>query len=134
MGGASKRDTRISERFAARLQSNNVEAEVLNLAFPGFGTYQYLDILKLYAEKINPRLVLIGFFIGNDFLDDIETIELGRRSNRQDEKFLQLYIHKIKVLLRSFLRNSLHLKRSRNSRKGGKFPFSSSWFRTICKF
>ena len=94
-GWGVKRDARISERFAAILQSNSVEAELLNLAFPGFGTYQYFDILKLYAEKINPRLVLIGFFIGNDFLDDIETIELGRHSNRQDEKFLQLYIHKL---------------------------------------
>ena len=105
-GWGVERDARISERFAAILQSDSVEAEVLNLAFPGFGTYQYLDILKLYAEKINPRLVIIGFFIGNDFLDDIATTKRGRRSDRQDEKFLQLYTHDIKALLRAFLRSS----------------------------
>lgn len=98
-------EERVSERFAAQLRQKNIDSTTVNFAFPGFGTYQYLDIINLYATKINSRLVIIGFFIGNDFLDDMETLTFSK-SAPENTKMLGLYLYKAKSLLRAFLRSS----------------------------
>ncbi len=105
-GWGVSREARITERFAELLRSQGIDAPVVNLAFPGFGTYQYLDILKLYAAKINPRLIVIGFFVGNDFLDDFETFYLNDSSSSADRAFFGFYIQRAKTFIRAFLRSS----------------------------
>lgn len=104
-GWGIRTEDRVSERFSEMLSSLGINIPVVNLAFPGFGTYQYLDVLNLYALKLNPRLIIIGFFIGNDFLDDIETLKF-RQNLDTEKKSLGLYYHKIKTLIRAFLRSS----------------------------
>ena len=67
---------RMGERFAELLKAEApaIGAPIVNFSFPGFGTYQYLDVMRMFAVKYNPRLIIIGFFVGNDFLDDQNTL------------------------------------------------------------
>ena len=41
--------------------------EVLNAGIPGIGPGYYWHVLKKYGDKWQPDLVLLGFFVGNDF-------------------------------------------------------------------
>jgi hypothetical protein len=80
-GHGVEREDRISERLATILMAEGKNVPTVNFAFPGFGTAHYLDILKIYAQELNPRLVVIGFFVGNDFHDD--QITLRNRAARE---------------------------------------------------
>lgn len=70
-GWGVRRDERISERIAERLRAAGDAVPVLNMGLWGSGTYQAIDVLDAFARRSNPRLVILGFFIGNDFLDNI---------------------------------------------------------------
>ncbi len=98
-------NARITNRLSERLQSQGRQLPIVNLSFPGFGTYQHLDIFKLYAPKINPRLIILGFFVGNDFIDDLNTLKFVS-STPENETFLGLYFFSIKSIVRYFLRTS----------------------------
>jgi len=99
-------DARMSERFSERLHSTGLQTPVINLSLPGYGTYQYLDILKIYAIKLSPRLVVIGFFVGNDFLDDLQTVRSEQDSNSVRTRSTESVFVKLKGVLRILLRNS----------------------------
>lgn len=43
--------------------------DVINAGYPGTHTAEQLALLKKYGLQYNPHLVLLGFFVGNDFLD-----------------------------------------------------------------
>jgi len=43
------------------------DVEVLNMGIPALGPGEYLDIFTLEALPLEPDLVLLSFFIGNDF-------------------------------------------------------------------
>lgn len=105
-GWGVERKARISEVFVRKLRSKGVEASALNFSVPGYGSYQTFDVLKHYADKINPRLIIIGFFIGNDFVDDLKTLKKVYTKESDDKKVITLYIHKIKTTLRKFFRDS----------------------------
>ena len=42
---------------------------VYNMALGGYGPIQYLYLLENLAVKLRPRIVIVGFYFGNDFLD-----------------------------------------------------------------
>jgi hypothetical protein len=96
---------RISERLAEKLQKRGIDAPVVNLGFAGFGTYQCIDVVKRFAGDLNPRLVVIGFFVVNDFVDNLDTEKLviqglsGEDKLRMDEGAGHFHI-------RGFLRGS----------------------------
>jgi hypothetical protein len=64
---------RVSDRVRTRLSEASLDNPIMNVAAPGWGTYQYLDVLENVAHRIDVGLAVIGFFVGNDFLDDIRT-------------------------------------------------------------
>lgn len=99
-------DARMSERFSERLHARGLQTPVINLSLPGYGTYQYLDILKIYAIKLSPRLAVIGFFVGNDFLDDLQTVRSDEDSHVARTRSAGSPFDKIKGQLRILLRNS----------------------------
>jgi hypothetical protein len=70
-GWGVERKFRFSERLFNTIQP---KIPTVNFSFFGHGTYHYIDMLNLYAKKLNPRLIIIGFFVGNDFLDDQNTL------------------------------------------------------------
>lgn len=43
--------------------------DVINAGYPGTHTAEQLALLKKYGLQYNPHLVILGFFVGNDFLD-----------------------------------------------------------------
>jgi lysophospholipase L1-like esterase len=77
-GWGIEREDRLSEILEAKLGTSGVRVQVLNMALPGWGTYQHLDVLHAYGWRLRPKLVILGFFVGNDFLDDIATRSADR--------------------------------------------------------
>ena len=69
-GWGVRREKRLSELFSREPGPRAIGAPVLNMAIPGTGTYQALDLLKEFGLPLKPRLVVLGFFVGNDFLDN----------------------------------------------------------------
>ncbi|MGK7920817.1 MAG: hypothetical protein AB4080_12515 [Trichodesmium sp.] len=45
------------------------QVEVINVGYPGTHTGEQLAMLKKYGLQYNPDLVVLGFFVGNDFRD-----------------------------------------------------------------
>ncbi|QJB24962.1 alginate O-acetyltransferase AlgX-related protein [Limnospira fusiformis] len=45
------------------------QVDVINAGYPGTHTAEQLALLKKYGLQYNPHLVVLGFFVGNDFLD-----------------------------------------------------------------
>ncbi|WP_287244207.1 hypothetical protein [Okeania sp. SIO1H5] len=45
------------------------QVDVINVGYPGTHTGEQLAMLKKYGLQYNPDLVVLGFFVGNDFRD-----------------------------------------------------------------
>jgi hypothetical protein len=52
-----------------------------NLSRAWYGPYQYLELLKRYGLALQPKVVLLGFFAGND-IEDIREYHRWRREQR----------------------------------------------------
>jgi hypothetical protein len=61
-------ETRLRQRFPGR------EIEVLNAGVPCYSTYQELAYLQRSLLQLDPDVVVLGFFVGNDFDDNIHGI------------------------------------------------------------
>jgi hypothetical protein len=57
----------LEQQFERYYQKPNVE--IINSGYPGTHTGEQLALLKKYALQYHPDLVVLGFFIGNDFID-----------------------------------------------------------------
>ena len=67
-GGLDGNYTAILERkFADEFGEGRVE--VINAGYDGTHTGEQLQALKKFGLQYNPDLVVLGFFVGNDFLD-----------------------------------------------------------------
>ncbi|MCB1852730.1 MAG: hypothetical protein KDI83_18450 [Gammaproteobacteria bacterium] len=75
-GWGVRREQRITELFADELLKQTIDAPVINMAVAGSGTYQALDLLRALGLPLKPRLVVLGFFVGNDFLDNQAAAEI----------------------------------------------------------
>jgi hypothetical protein len=47
------------------------EIKVVNAGIPGYGTHQEVLLFERIVDRILPDAVLLGFFIGNDFADNL---------------------------------------------------------------
>ena len=56
---------------------------VYNMSLGGYGPIQYLYLLQNLAVKLRPRIVIVGFYFGNDLLD----VYLMGRSNKHWSKY-----------------------------------------------
>ncbi len=45
------------------------QVEVINTGYPGTHTGEQLEMLKKFGLQYHPDLVVLGFFVGNDFID-----------------------------------------------------------------
>lgn len=67
-GGREGNYTALLERmFEHRDGSHKID--VVNAGYPGTHTGEQLEMLKKYGLQYNPDLVVLGFFVGNDFVD-----------------------------------------------------------------
>lgn len=55
----------------SQLQDKGFDAEVCNLGIPSTGPGDYLAILRQEALQLEPDMVLVSFFIGNDIIEGI---------------------------------------------------------------
>lgn len=59
--------------------------EFLNLSRPGAGLLQYLDYWRQAGSKLHPDVVVIGFFVGNDFYSVVNPyVAVSREPRRFD--------------------------------------------------
>jgi hypothetical protein len=49
--------------------SNLLHKQVYNMGLGGYGPLQYLFLAKHDARKLRPKLLVVGFYFGNDFMD-----------------------------------------------------------------
>jgi hypothetical protein len=64
-------DENWKHRLETRLrQADGDRVEVINLGIPGTGPADYLRVLTTLGLRLAPDLVLVGFYVGNDFMDN----------------------------------------------------------------
>lgn len=56
-------------RLEEILREAGLDVEVINMGIPQTGPDEYLNLLKVEGLKFNPDLVIVSFFVGNDFSD-----------------------------------------------------------------
>ncbi len=66
----------------SQLKGKGIDAEVYNLGIPSIGPKDYLAILEQEGLRLHPDMVLLSFFIGNDFL------ESGRKKKWHEYSYL----------------------------------------------
>lgn len=54
----------------AKLTNKNV----YNLSLGGYGPVQYLHLLKTKSKILSPKLVIVGVYLGNDFIDSYRQV------------------------------------------------------------
>ncbi|TFH23858.1 MAG: hypothetical protein E4H03_05145 [Myxococcales bacterium] len=54
----------LDERFLER------DVEIINMGVPGYSTRQALATLETYGDDLDADLVILGFFVGNDFSEN----------------------------------------------------------------
>jgi len=64
----------MQEKFAARGRG---KVEIVNAGIPAVGPGYYRRILEKFGDRIQPDLVLVGFFVGNDFEEHQFFINIG---------------------------------------------------------
>ena len=55
--------------LGARLREDRFNVEVLNMGIPSAGPKEYLALLLREGLELQPDMVLLSFFVGNDFTD-----------------------------------------------------------------
>lgn len=64
----------LEEKFAAAYPG---KVGIVNAGMPGVGPGYYWRILEKYGDRIKPDLVMVGFFVGNDFTESELFIVIG---------------------------------------------------------
>ncbi|MGE5304443.1 MAG: SGNH/GDSL hydrolase family protein [Alphaproteobacteria bacterium] len=67
------------QAWPAVLSHSFPSSRVINLGLIGAGPQQYLRVYETFGLKLRPKVVLVGFFSGNDFWD-AETFDLWLKS------------------------------------------------------
>ena len=55
-----------------QLNSSGLRTEVINMGIPGIGPQHYLALLMNEGLQLRPDMVLVSFYIGNDFSDTVD--------------------------------------------------------------
>jgi hypothetical protein len=114
--------TLLRKKFNQRYGKGKVE--VINAGYPNTQTAQQLALLKKYALQYNPDMVILGFYVGNDYLEgdphikrivvndsfinlerDKETIFLGYPVLSQS-RLITFVQQKYKALTEAYLRDA----------------------------
>jgi lysophospholipase L1-like esterase len=80
----------------ARLQGEHPGLEVLNMGIPGTGPRDYLALLVKEGLPLRPDMVLVSFFVGNDFTESDRTPERRRLSSHSYVASLARYLFAVR--------------------------------------
>lgn len=66
----------LMNKYPPQTGNTPVKFETINCGVGGYGTKQEIAFYKNYCSKLNPDMIILGFFIGNDVYDnaDIEPL------------------------------------------------------------
>ena len=78
------------------LNRSGKKVEIINMGIPGIGPKDYLAMLANEGLKLKPDMVLLSFFIGNDFQAEPETRRLYSYS------YVASFVYYLVVLKRGF--------------------------------
>jgi hypothetical protein len=53
-------------------------ASVYNISLGGYGPIQYLYLMRTKAVQLHPKIIIIGFYFGNDFLDVYNEVRFNK--------------------------------------------------------
>jgi hypothetical protein len=56
-----------------KLKQQGASVELINMGIPSIGPREYLSLFVNEGVELKPDLVVVSFFMGNDFTDDFET-------------------------------------------------------------
>jgi len=79
--------------------------QVVNLGLACVGTGMELELLRLEGVKYQPDLVILGFFIGNDFIDPIYTSKLFDKKKERLEDLRIISLIKNLYIIKTSLPN-----------------------------
>lgn len=95
--------------------------EIINAGVGATGPGYYWHILNKHGDLLKPDLVLVGFFVGNDFLEmDFDVIDLGPLIwERRDplEKFIGYFRFKYFWIYKYFHRKGIIMSEARQNAK-----------------
>ncbi len=71
-GVGTQEDDRVANRLMklSRSDANSTPVEAYNFAVRGYDTAQALAVLRRFGAALRPDRVILGFFVGNDFLSN----------------------------------------------------------------
>jgi hypothetical protein len=58
----------------SQLQQENINLEVFNMGIPSIGPKEYLSLFVREGLALHPDMVLLSFFLGNDFIESDRTL------------------------------------------------------------
>jgi hypothetical protein len=124
-GWGVKVSDRVTEQLEAQMNVEDKPTPVVNLSAPGLGTFQYADIIRHVATRVSPSLIVVGLFIGNDYLDDWNTVHIEQLASEERSRFSLSSLHEAKLILRFHLRSSAVLNLLKSA------MWESAWFRDV---
>jgi hypothetical protein len=108
-GWGVRAEERVTDVLEHALAARGDSTRLANLAFPGYGTRNYADILEHVGAALRPRAALVGFFVGNDFLDDFNMVpdpEADAAAAEGQDARARIRRHEANRDVRSLLRRS----------------------------
>jgi hypothetical protein len=63
-------------KLNSQLRQNNYNIEVLNMGIPSLGPIEYLSLFVREGLELKPNMLLLTFYIGNDFTDCAKRINI----------------------------------------------------------
>lgn len=86
--------TILEERINQNLQQ---KIELINMGIVGIGSRDYLSLLVNEGLKLKPDMVLLSFYIGNDFSDNYKLQENRKRLSWRDSYVISFFDFLLKV-------------------------------------
>ena len=92
-GVGTREDERVANRLTTLSQADpsGFPIDAYNFAVRGYNTAQAFAVLKQYGAEVSPKRVMLGFFVGNDFLPNyVATITAEGEYQISDERVEQV--------------------------------------------
>ena len=80
-------------RFEEILCLAGLDVEVINMGIPYIGPTDYLNLLVREGLALNPDLVIVSFFVGNDFAEGAAFRNFWRRNKWHEYSFVTSFIY-----------------------------------------
>lgn len=88
----------------SQFQEESINVEVFNMGIPSIGPKEYLSLLMREGFEYHPDMVLLSFYIGNDFIDSYKSRKWYTYS------YVASFIHYILALQRKYEGRIIHGK------------------------